>query len=507
MIIRKPYAFLIKYFKLIHIILFFFILYLVFKTRNLYIFFRNFLLTGTYTYTENMAFSYINIVMILMTIFLIAMLLLIFFLMKKKEKKVLYYLMATIFYFASFVLFLYFITVFNKLEFSSYSNQSLVLFRDLSMVLYYLNYFFLVIAFIRGFGFNIKKFNFEKDLKELEISDEDREEIEVGSSIDYENVGNFFRKRKRNFKYYVQENSFILIVFLIIGILISTTGILLSKLVVNKVYKIGEVITIGDINYTVNNGYIITKDISGKTIKDGNYYLIVDLSLLNNSSNYLKLDMNNTRIKVDEKYYYPKTNAGSVFEEFGKVYKTQTLSNNKDYDYILVFEINKNIENVVLELYQGKRVVDGEVILYYKEVDLKLDQLEDKDLGTWTLNDEINLDKTYYKRGTFKIIKYELLDIEKFTYKKCLNETNCLDYNKDIVPASSSKLLKIEYSLSLDKDIFNYLHIDGFENEKIKNVTPNNYYENTVLLEIPKSVVNDNMTLLFSIRGTKFRVK
>ena len=40
MIIRKPYAFLIKYFKVIHITLFVFMTYLLFKTRNIYIFFK-----------------------------------------------------------------------------------------------------------------------------------------------------------------------------------------------------------------------------------------------------------------------------------------------------------------------------------------------------------------------------------------------------------------------------------------------------------------------------------
>ena len=60
MIIRKPYAFLIKYFKIIHIILFISMTFLLFKTRNIYMFFREYLLTGTYIYTENMVFQYVS---------------------------------------------------------------------------------------------------------------------------------------------------------------------------------------------------------------------------------------------------------------------------------------------------------------------------------------------------------------------------------------------------------------------------------------------------------------
>ena len=177
--------------------------YLAFKTRAIYLFFKDFVKLGTYTYVTNISSQYVNIIMIIIPLFLVFFLLLIYFLMKQKEKKVLIYLISTIYYFVCFMLFIFFISVFNNLEYITYNNQTLVLFRDISMVVYYFNYVFLVVAFVRGFGFNIKQFNFQKDLIDLDISEADREEIEVNSGIDYENVGNFFRKRKRNFMYYI----------------------------------------------------------------------------------------------------------------------------------------------------------------------------------------------------------------------------------------------------------------------------------------------------------------
>ena len=41
MVIRKPYAFLIKYFKIIHIVIFITLIFLLFKLRAIYIFFKN----------------------------------------------------------------------------------------------------------------------------------------------------------------------------------------------------------------------------------------------------------------------------------------------------------------------------------------------------------------------------------------------------------------------------------------------------------------------------------
>ena len=188
MIVRKPYAFLIKYFKIIHIMLFVFMTYMVFKIRNIYMLFKNLVINNLAIYSSEAISSYINITMILSSIILIIALLAIFFLMRQKKKPIVYYLLAVIFYTITFISLIFFLTVFNNLEYQTYSNQSIVLFRDLSMTLYYLNYYFLIIAFIRGFGFNIKKFNFEKDAQELNLTKDDSEEIEINIGIDTTNI-------------------------------------------------------------------------------------------------------------------------------------------------------------------------------------------------------------------------------------------------------------------------------------------------------------------------------
>ena len=504
MIIRKPYAFLIKYFQLIHIILFVSMTYLVYKSRGLYLFFKSFSSTGTYTYVENIAFKYINVWMIVICIMLVGLLLAIYFLMKQKEKKVLYYLLAIIFYFLSFCSYIFFISRLSQLEFITYSNQELVLFRDISMVLYYLNYIFLTVSFIRGFGFNVKKFNFEKDLKELDISDEDREEIEV-KGIDYDNINIFLRRRKRNILYYFKENSFILIVFLVIIILSSTAYISYKKFVVDKVYEMHEIININNIIYNINNSYIVNKDINGNIYRKNKSYLIVDLNIKNTINQDIKLDLSNTRIKIGDKYNYYKEDISNKFLEFGKIYKKQAIKSNSNDNYILVFEIdNNNYTNILLELFE-KSSNDKN---YYKDVNLTFYEFKEQDLGEYKLNDEINLDKTYFNYGKFSIIDTELLDIENYTYKKCFND-KCLDYNKSVVPSANKKILKIEYSLNVNKNIFNYLKLDGNVkvNNNIKDITPNNYLENTILLEVPNDVSKDNLVLVFDIRNSIFKVK
>ena len=91
MILRKPYAFLIKHFRLIHIVMFFIMGYLVFPLRKLYFFFKDYAMNNNFTYTEGIAKTYISSSMFFFCILIFAFAISIFFLMHKKEKPVFFY--------------------------------------------------------------------------------------------------------------------------------------------------------------------------------------------------------------------------------------------------------------------------------------------------------------------------------------------------------------------------------------------------------------------------------
>ncbi len=518
MIVRKPYAFLIKYFKIIHILLFILMTYLLFRTRNIYMFFKGYLQTGTYTFVENMVNNYINVLMIISTIILIVLLLLIYFLMRQKEKPVFYYLVATIFYTVMFILFLYLMTVFSNLEYQTYSNQFLVIMRDISMVLYYLSFYFLAISFIRGFGFNVKKFNFEKDIKELDITAEDREEIEVGVEIDVDNVSNFIRKGKRNFGYYLKENSFILILLLVLIIIFSTSYILVYKLVLHKTYHEDDLITINEIDYKIKDSYLTNKDKFGNYIKDKDTnYLVILFEVTNKSENNKKLETKNLRVKVKDKYYYPISNTSNKFTDFGTIYRSQSLRYNVSNNYILVFEIDKVKRNIIFELYKGKRVSKGEVRLFYEQVKLAPKKFKESNLGTYQLLSKVDLSKTYLGKGEFILNSYQVLDMVDYTYTKCnekIENGKCIDYKASVVPGNSKKILKIDYTINLENvNLFDYLEISYstdnsakvLSGDTLKNVTPVNYQDKAILFEVPANFsLADDVKFNFNVRGALF---
>ena len=169
MILRKPYAILIKYFKIIHILMFVSFGYLVFALRKIYVFFSSYIKTSNFTYFENMSSIYVPWFLFFIVIILLGLAIGILLLMNKKEKPVLFYKIMIGFCAFLLVFLIYFLFFFKSLDTTVYENLRIVANRDISLFAYIINFFFVGFTFIRGFGFDIKKFSFDKDKKELNL--------------------------------------------------------------------------------------------------------------------------------------------------------------------------------------------------------------------------------------------------------------------------------------------------------------------------------------------------
>ena len=86
MILRKPYAFLIKHFKLIHLLLCIPFVYLIIRFGAMSSFLSNYVRANYYTSEVNIAGTYINYFMYGAILLVILLALAIYFLMRKKEK-------------------------------------------------------------------------------------------------------------------------------------------------------------------------------------------------------------------------------------------------------------------------------------------------------------------------------------------------------------------------------------------------------------------------------------
>ena len=140
MILRKPYAFLIKYFKIIHIFMFLSLTYLVFALRKIYMFFVGYVKTNNFIYTDDMVKNYISPWMYAVVILMLISVILIYLLMHKKGKPVFFYrvlIIYCIFLLVTLIVYTYF---FISLEVVTYQSLSLVIYRDIIAYLYYLSH-------------------------------------------------------------------------------------------------------------------------------------------------------------------------------------------------------------------------------------------------------------------------------------------------------------------------------------------------------------------------------
>ena len=86
MIIRKPYAFLIKNFKKVHIALFIFAIYIYFKCTKTYSFVNEFIKLSSYTIYSEAINQYVSVFSYFILLALITLSVFILVLLKRKDK-------------------------------------------------------------------------------------------------------------------------------------------------------------------------------------------------------------------------------------------------------------------------------------------------------------------------------------------------------------------------------------------------------------------------------------
>ena len=96
MVLKKPYAFLIKHFKLIHLLLCIPLIYLIIRTGAITSFFSSYVSSNYYTNLTNVSGTYINYFMYFASLLVVLLVLAIYFLMRQKKKNTKFYMFLII---------------------------------------------------------------------------------------------------------------------------------------------------------------------------------------------------------------------------------------------------------------------------------------------------------------------------------------------------------------------------------------------------------------------------
>ena len=345
MILKKPYAFLIKHFKIIHLLLCIPLVYLIIRTGMITSFLRTYVSANYYTSEVNIAGSYINLFMYFAIIVILVLAFSIYFLMKQKEKDTKYYIFLIAYYLFLLIIITIAHGILSSIETTSLSAQTIRLYRDLAYVCYIPEFFFTIYTLLRGIGFDIKKFDFGTDVKELEITDVDSEEFELTFGKDSYKYKRKIRRFIREFKYYVLENKVTFTILSSICVIILGVLVYLNFGVYHKSYREKQKISHNGLIVTVEDSILTNLDSGGKNI-DGKYYLATSFKVVNNTSKKLSLDYENFKLEVSKRMLSPTLDRSSYFPTLGSAYTRDTvIMPNSTNTFVIPYEIDKSFLN------------------------------------------------------------------------------------------------------------------------------------------------------------------
>lgn len=511
MILRKPYAFLMKHFKKINIVLLILTTFIFIKNLSLLSYTKEYSVGNTVVVEAINSFFSVSFFLVIILIILIAAILL--FLLKRKDKPIKTYVLIISEYIVLLFLSFYFNNFFNDFYINGYDRAMARTVHGFNLIVSIPQYLILLLLFIRSIGLDLKSFGFQND-KEFLTDESDREEVEVEVGLDKDKLIRKVKKTLREFHYFIKEHRVRLIIILVIVLIPASLNLYKNVYLVNKVYKMNQTVSSNYYNFVVNDTYITTKNYRGDIINKDKSYVIVDLDIKNTLDYSRTLDIEKFTLLVDGISYTPTVNFNEEFEDLGNTFKKQALEGNSFENYFLIFEIDSpNDDSNFILRYQ-------DITSHSKLIRIKLSI---KDISnfvlrdTKSLNEEISVKINKNRTSEFTINSYELGDSFTYTYETC-NFSEC--YIKE---ANTSKknnktvlFLRVTSTASMYQtleDVVRYGKIryvissETYE-EKVSVNFNKKYRGNFMYFDVNKDVVNaSSIELVLTIRNNQYIYK
>lgn len=528
MIIRKPYAFLIKKFKLIHGILSVLILYLMISTYSIFSFYNDYA-GNSFISTTDLVSTYINIFMFLICIIVIVCLLAIYYLLDKKKKPNKIYVFGSILYCLLFILFIIMIVFFQSIEYNDFSYEKRRIIRDILGLFLMPQVIVFIVCVCRTLGFNLKEFDFKKDLRDLEIDEKDYEEVELTLGKDNYKYKRALRKSLRLFKYFIYENKFFVTMICSIFALIMSLTVFLNLRIYNIHYDEKQEFIANSIFYTANGSYLAYKDIYGSVITKDKYYLLINITLRNKLNSDIEVSRNTFRLNIDGELVLPKFTFKEQFLDVGQTFTECTLTSGEQKDVVVVFELTESQikkKEYILKVKNASYLSVANLKSEYVDLVIKPENInKDEDTITYTIPNNIDLSNTILGNSSIYVSLFDIADSFKEKYENCYNDS-CSSYTYIVKPTGKGNaVLKIKSEVNVDntKYISKYIKYPSYfykyfstiiyrnegETKKIKtNIIESTYgTDKYTYIEVPEKIVySDQIRVLIDIRGVKYNL-
>lgn len=530
MIVKKPYAFLIKHFRIIHGILFVLLGYIMLKSADISSFFSDYVSRQYFVRLDGLTSMYIDYVTFLAIIVSAILVLIIGAILKLKNKNVTSYIYIFLELIGIFIYYIYMFTVFKNLELNYLDMETVRNLRDISLMAMIPQFIFLFVVLGRTLGFNLKQFDFKKDLEELDIDETDNEEVEVILGNNNYKYARFLRKLLRLTKYFILENKlFVIGCASILALGVSLT-IFMNINVYSVEYKENQQVLANSLYYTVSKSYITQKDLKNQIISKGKSYILVEVDIQNKFNKTQSLDRDTFRLVSNGEEIIPIFTLSDKFMDMGTPFSPANVEGGTDKKYIIIFEVKDNkAQDYVLKIKNFTDKSFTSIESRYKDIIIKPVNIDkENNVGNYVLSADLDFKDTILKNSRMIISSYEVGNRFTEDYEYCIKET-CKKGKYVVTPSLSGKgnisILKLNTTLEFDESLYMNKHIkyssdlleyygyieyrsQGYD-KKI-NITKMDIKYNkdkTAYLEVPSDMEEANkIDLIINIRGMKYTI-
>jgi Na+/melibiose symporter and related transporters len=434
MILRKPFAILIKNFRLIHLFLSVLLCYLAYKTYMLNSFFDAYILNPIELVSPDEVAELCTLSIYIVPAFMILGSIIIATLMKFKEKPIFFYITSIIICIITIVVYVFANNTLVSLEIALQDVRIIKLNQDFLKTILILQGFCFIITLVRATGFNIKKFNFNNDLQELEIDERDNEEFEFNIEVDEGKFKRNLNRFKRNARYVAAENKGLLFIVTIAIIGAISYLVYNSIYVVNKVYKMNESIEMDEYMFTPIRSYVTKYDYNLKTVKNRGY-VIVEFNLASKYKDDHTIETSLIVLEINAHKFYHNKKLEDKFFDLGNVYNDEKFDTKGD-NFLLVYDVPETFltdeMTIKYHMYDGKT----------EKTKLKSENLDkNKKVYKNVLGDQINFEESVLGKTKLKIDKIEIAPYFKNSYSFCI-EKNCQESYEYVLPTFKNNYKK-----------------------------------------------------------------
>lgn len=529
MILRKPYAFIIKNFRLIHFIMFICTTFITYKVYQIHTSLTGYINDGMFEYRNNLVGSYINLYMYISIGLIIALALIVISLFVWKKVDYKYYIGTIAYYIVVFVGLMIMSSFLESVLTTNLDTRVLKFYRDATLLLSIPGYYFVVTTLINAIGFNIKKFDFSKDLKSLNAEVGDNEEFEFVVGKDTYKYKRRIRRAFREFKYYIKENTFFFTVLCGIVVVSAGVSLYLTLYVYKQTFNENETFLAGGLAYTVKESYLTQLDYSGKKIDTGMLYLVVKVNISNTNYNSVELNYNNYRIVIGNENIYPITNKGNYFIDLGDPNLSKTILQKTSLDYMFIYELPEDYFNgsYTFRIVNDVNLIKGEIAAEYNDTIIKPRYIESiETVGVYNLNKEATFEESALNKSNLTIKKVQISDTFKENYKYCISSTcytGVESLKANNIGSKEKILLKltIDYYIDTESNLYStilnskklfanfgtitYLSNGQSKTSYYSEITPKFVTDDTIYLEVPAEVRDSvEVTLNITIRDKNY---